>query len=331
MEKSLLGGLFAPRILQADGAIEDSFFSGQVIFAVGNEVAGALELAEAAGQHRSGGGLDFGGDDAEGIGIEATEETVFLGIGILDAEEAVVESHLGIAGGGGIDPMDRGAALDTLGGVCSGGAFQQFAANFGDLTVGIFLEGEAFDDVAAAQSDVATGAEAVEFFRRVFEEVALFDPQLAAVGERALAPLGSLGVLHDGGRDEFIGGNVFEHDFERFQHGHAAGCLAVEIGADFKFEQIDAGGAVEFRDADVLAEIANGGGGVAASAQAGNGREARVVPAGDVTFFYQEKQFAFAHDGVGQIQSSELDLARLGGHGAVLDDPVVEWAVIFKF
>ena len=100
--------------------------------------------------------------------------------------------------------------------------------------------------------------------------------------------------------------------------------------ADIVLQQGDIGGAVVFGDADSLAEMADGFGRVAAAADAGDGGEAGIVPAGDVVFLHELEQFTLAHDRVGEAEARELDLARGGGNGAVFDEPVVERSVVLE-
>ena len=79
------------------------------------------------------------------------------------------------------------------------------------------------------------------------------------------------------------------------------------------------------------AEIANGSRGVAAAAQAADGGHSRVVPAADITAFDECAQLAFAHDRVVDAEAGELDLTRLCGQRDVVDNPIVQRAVILKF
>lgn len=81
----LLSGL-SPGVFEADAAVEDGLLSGEVIFVIGDEVTGALELAKATGFHRRQCGLDFGLEDAERVGIERAEEAFFLVVGVFDEE-----------------------------------------------------------------------------------------------------------------------------------------------------------------------------------------------------------------------------------------------------
>ncbi len=108
------------------------------------------------------------------------------------------------------------------------------------------------------------------------------------------------------------------------------GDVAVEEIADLELQQRDVGGAVELGDADAFAEIADGRGRVAAAAQAGDRRQARIVPAADVAFLDELQQLALAHHRVGEVEPREFDLARLGGHRAVVDEPIVKRPVVLE-
>ena len=90
-------------------------------------------------------------------------------------------------------------------------------------------------------------------------------------------------------------------------------------------------GVVVLGDADSLAEIADGGGGVAPSAEGGKGGHSGIVPAGDNAFLHQSSELALAEYRVVNAQTGKFDLSRLGGSGDVVDDPVVERAVILIF
>ena len=85
---------------------------------------------------------------------------------------------------------------------------------------------------------------------------------------------------------------VPDDDFQRGKHGHAAGCGAIEVVADVVFEQCNIGGAVVFGDADAFAEMEDRFRGVSAAADAGDGGQARIVPAGDVAFLNELEQLA---------------------------------------
>lgn len=321
---------FAPGVAERGGAVEDGGLAGDVFFCIRDEVAHALELAGEAGRFGGERGFDFRGDGFDGVGIEDAQETTFGGIGIRDGEESVVEADFGIGGGGGIDPMDGGFADDAFGGVFAGGVWKEFGADEGNFSRVVFLEANALDDGAATEADVFVRGEAEVFLLGNFLEIVALDENFGREGDFALAEGFVLRVVGNyGGRRRFIG-KVFDDDFQRIEHGHAAGCGGVELVADVVLQEGDVGGAVVFCDADVLTEMADGLGGVATAADAGDGGEAWVVPAGDVAFLHELEELALGHDRVGEAEAREFDLARGGGDWAVFDEPVVERAVVLK-
>ena len=46
---------------------------------------------------------------------------------------------------------------------------------------------------------------------------------------------------------------------------------------------------------------------------------------------HELEQAAFAHDGVGEVESGKFDLLRVAGHTDLVEDPIVERAVDFEF
>ena len=149
-----------------------------MLFRVRDEIAVALELAGVSGCFARERCLDFCGDGFHGIRVDDREETAFRRIGILHGEEPVVEAHLGVDGGGGIDPMDGGLADDSLRRVLAGGVREKVCADQGDLTGTVFLEARALDDGAAAEADVFVRGEAEILFLRDFLEVLALDVDL---------------------------------------------------------------------------------------------------------------------------------------------------------
>ena len=83
--------------------------------------------------------------------------------------------------------------------------------------------------------------------------------------------------------------------------------------------------------ADALAEIADGGGGIAPAAQAAQGGHTGIVPAGDLAALHQSPELALGHDGVVDAQTGKLNLPGTAGQVAVLHHPVVQGTVGLKF
>ncbi len=79
-----------------------------------------------------------------------------------------------------------------------------------------------------------------------------------------------------------------------------------------------------------LGEVADGLRGVAAAAQPGQRRQARVVPAAHEGLVDQLQQLALAHHRVVQVQAGELDLLRVAGDGQVVQHPVVERPMVLE-
>ena len=68
----------------------------------------------------------------------------------------------------------------------------------------------------------------------------------------------------------------------------------------------------------------------AAAAQPGQGRHARIVPPAHVALLDQLDQAALGQDRVRQVEPRELVLARPARHRQMLDQPVVQRAVVFE-
>ena len=88
--------------------------------------------------------------------------------------------------------------------------------------------------------------------------------------------------------------------------------------------------AVGLGDADDVAEGADRPRRVAAPAQAGEGGHARVVPAVDVALLDELQQPALGEHGVGQVEARELDLVGARREAEVVDQPVVDVAVVLE-
>ena len=87
--------------------------------------------------------------------------------------------------------------------------------------------------------------------------------------------------------------------------------------------------AIESRYADLFTEKSNALRRISTSTKPADGRHSRIIPATDVLLSDQLQQFAFTHHSVGQIQSRELDLARMI-NAKLVAEPIVQRPVIFK-
>ncbi len=188
------------------------------------------------------------------------------------------------------------------------------------------------DDVGVFEAHLAARAQSEILRRRRLQEIVAFDEQFVAERHLADAGAGIFGVVD--GREflDLAGREICDDDFDRTQHGQAAQGAPVQVFADGVLQHGDIGEAVVFGDADVVGEGAQGGGRDAAPAQAGDGRQARIIPAVDEFLMHKLEQLALAHDGVTQAETGELELAGQDPRQVeVLQNPVVKRAVDLEF
>ena len=93
----------------------------------------------------------------------------------------------------------------------------------------------------------------------------------------------------------------------------------------------DADFIVRFGHADFFAESVQGFRRVAAPTDPGNGRHARIVPAGDDARFHHAAQFPFARDHRRHIETRKLNLPRFLRSFVRLEAPFVERTTLRKF
>ncbi len=225
--------------------------------------------------------------------------------------------------------MDRPLHLAAIGGAAAARRRIVGAAQLDDLAGGVLHDLFALHDVAPAQADFAAGGEAEELLRRILEEVVALDPELAPEEDRTGPRRRVLGVVDRLELLELALRPVDERDLERIEDRHAAQRRAVELLAHAVLEESVLDHRLLLGDADALAEIADRRRRVAAPADAGERRHARVVPARDDAVLHETQQLALREHGVGDVQARELDLARRvdAERG---DEPVVERAVVLE-
>ena len=123
---------------------------------------------------------------------------------------------------------------------------------------------------------------------------------------------------------------VLDHQLQRAQHAEHAGDLEVQILALAVLQERHVDRAVGLGDADALAEVAQRRGGEAAAAQAGEGRQARIVPARHQLALDELQELPLAHQRVGEVEAGELGLPRRVGERQGVDQPVVDVAVVLE-
>ena len=228
--------------------------------------------------------------------------------------------------------MDGTLDLAAIGRIAVAGLEVGSAVDDSDAAVGVLLDALALDEIAAHQTDFAADGQALELRRRHLGEVLVLDPQLPGEGDLAGGgvvgfPVGVVGDVEILG---LVGGVVVHHQLDGVQHGDAALCGQVQLAADAGFQLAHINEVVGLGDAGLPHEGEDGRSGVAAAAQAAQGGHPGVIPAVHDAHLHQLTQIALAHDGVGHIQAGELALLGELGAKKVLDDPVVQRAVVLE-
>ncbi len=334
--------LLAPAVLQAGDPVEHRL-ARRMVPAVRHEIPEPLELELVVRLRTGQRGLDVGGHHLQAVRVEQCQEVLAAGIGLGVGEQAVVQAHFGGHAVGHAHPGDGGLHLHAVGpGRAALGVGHHGREHLRHLAFGILLAAGAFDDVAALQPHLVAREEALVALRRGFLEVLALDPDVLAEREVAHGRLRAFGRMGQGGQlagfqvagaEDFV--PVGEFELHRVQHGHAAGCLVLQVLAQAAFQRgvVDPG--VVLGHADALAEQLQGLGRVAAAAQADDGGHAGVVPAVHDAAVHQVLELALAGHHVGQVQARELVLARLrrgdqAALGEAVQQPVVEGALVFE-
>ena len=123
---------------------------------------------------------------------------------------------------------------------------------------------------------------------------------------------------------------VFDNQLNRVDNGHRARGVFVQIFTDAGFQRSDFDSVVLLGHADAFAELADGFSGIAATAQTGNSRHTRVIPALNVLLGHQLIQLTLGHHGVFEVEAREFILARMHGDADVIQHPIVQAAVILE-
>ena len=264
--------------------------------------------------------IAFGGAGAvggDGRGIR-------LGYG----EQPIVQADFSLDGVHGADPVD--GTLDLFPGIRPTRARIEVgrAAEFRHLARGVLDHFVALDDARVLEADFAARAQAEVLRRWNLPEVIALDVDFA--GEQHLADTRGrvFRIVHRVDLDHFARGEIGQHDLDRIEHREAAEGFLVQLVADGVFEHGHVGQAVELGHADVVGEPPHRGGRHAAAAQTGDGRHARVIPAGDNFLLHELHQLALAHHRVTDVEPGELVLVGQGARQFEgFEQPVVQRAV----
>ena len=184
------------------------------------------------------------------------------------------------------------------------------APQLDDLAALVLHDVRARDEVGGPQPHLAARRQAEELLRRILHEVVALDVELARERHLPRAGRGILRVVDDVDLFDLPFGIVRDDDLQRPQDRHDARRAAVQVLAHAVLELRHVDDVFLLGDADPRAEIADRLRRVAAAAQTGDRRHARIVPAGDVLLLHELQQLPLAHHGVVQVQPRELDLLR---------------------
>ena len=199
-----------------------------------------------------------------------------------------------------------------------------------DFTAGITDHFVGPDHIAITQTDFITEYQTFVFLVRFFEEILAINPHFTGHRNRSGAH-GFVLRMHRPVKDlDLVRFPVFDHYLDRTQHAKGTRRILVQIITNGGFEHGHIDGGIGPGNADHIAKLAQAGGGIATTAQTGDGRHARIIPTRDMTFVDQLLELALAGHGVVQVQTGKLGLLRLRRQGAMLDDPVIQRTMGFK-
>jgi hypothetical protein len=169
-------------------------------------------------------------------------------------------------------------------------------------------------------------------FGWVDEEVVAFDDKVSGEGKLVGTGGGVFGV--DGSVEEFgaVFGEVGDSEFDRVKDGRDTWSGAIEVIAEGVFEEGDIDDAVVLGVADFVNEGTYGVGGVSTASESAEGGHSGVIPTVDDALLDELEEFAFGHEGEGEVESVELDLSWAVVVGAEkFDEVVVEGPVHLEF
>ena len=140
----------------------------------------------------------------------------------------------------------------------------------------------------------------------------------------------TVGIVLNGDGLGLTLGVVGDGQLDGLQNCHDTLGGLVQILTQAEIQECQRNGVGALGDTDTLAEIADGGGGVATAAQTAQGGHTGIIPAGNHIGLHQVSQLALAEYGVVDAQAGELDLTGLVRYGNIFNYPVVQGAVILK-
>ena len=124
---------------------------------------------------------------------------------------------------------------------------------------------------------------------------------------------------------------VGDGDFQRLEHAHGTRRVGIQVVTDTELEYAHVDHAIRAGYANALAELANRRRRVAAATESAQRGHPRVIPAIHVLLVNQLLELALAGHGVVQVQAGKFVLTRMRRHRQIVQEPLVQRAVIFKF
>ncbi|CCJ97352.1 hypothetical protein BN130_3945 [Cronobacter malonaticus 507] len=257
-------------------------------------------------------------------------EEIFRRTRVRHAEQTVIETNLNRQRMRRADPVDNAFDLAAVSRVFA----QRFgivgAVNGGDFTRVVFLHTLGFNDIRVTQTHFFTEHQTLVLLVGFFTEIRAIDPDFAAERHVAVAHFRFVRMVRHGHHFAVALRVVFDNQFHRIDNRHRARRVLVEIFANAGFQRGHFHGVILFGHADTLAEFTDGRGGITATAQAGNGRHTRIVPAFDMLIGDQQVQLTLGHHRIFQIQAREFVLARVNRNGDVIQHPVIQTTVVLE-
>ncbi len=214
-------------------------------------------------------------------------------------------------------------------GVLAQGVVVDAGAQLDDVAGVVFHHLVAAQYVAVAQTHFAAQGQALPASGGHFGKVISFDDDFRADGHFAAAEFRVLRV--EVGAAALRAVEVGNHHLERIQHRHDPWRTRFQIVAHGGFQHRHIDDVFALGNADALGEFPQPFWRITTTTHAGNGGHARVVPAADALLVDQLQQLALAGNRVVQLQPGKFGLLRVAGDGDVVQHPVVQRAMVFKF
>ena len=176
------------------------------------------------------------------------------------------------------------------------------AENFGHVSIGISFIGFTLDVISVAQTHLFARSQTEVALGRLHHEVRSVNIKFFAESKRSAAGFGIFGIVD--GNQRFNRRFRIVDDFHRnrVQDRQKTRRSSVEFFSYAVFQTDHICHTVKFGDAHALDEVSDCCGVNSSAAQSADRGHTRIIPAVDMVFFDQLQKFAFAHDGIVEVQ-----------------------------